>query len=77
MIIAYAHALLSFSVSVLSFCITGEYQDALKHLLEFHGLTCVNRWHTDSGERLHPVACEHLRRVYTKMAEEVHDNYND
>ena len=45
--------------------------EACQHLETFHGLAHKHHWHTEGGESLHQVACEHLRRVYTKMAEEV------
>ncbi len=51
--------------------IIDEFEGSMKHLLQFYDLTRLNKWHTDSGERLHPIACEHLRRVYTKMAGKV------
>ena len=30
-----------------------------------------HKWHTEGGESFHEIACEHLRRIYTAIAEEV------
>lgn len=40
----------------------------------FHQLARKHKWHTDNGDSLHEIACEHLRRIYTKIAEQVHMN---
>ena len=57
--------------------IIGSLQKAIAHFETFHQLSARNKWHTTSGEGLHGIACEHLRRVYTSMAEEVHVHVHD
>ena len=47
----------------------GELTNALSHLETFYQLARRHKWHTDSGDGLHEIACEHLRRVYTTLAE--------
>ncbi len=37
----------------------------------FQELAHKHKWHTDSGDSLYEIACEHLRRVYTSLAEKV------
>ena len=49
----------------------GKLVAAVGHLEMFYHLARKHKWHTDSGEGLHEISCEHLRRVYTKMAEKV------
>ena len=56
----------------LCVCVSvGELSTAASHLEVFYQLARSHKWHTDSGENLHRIACEHLRRVYTSMADEV------
>ena len=40
-------------------------------MVTFYELARKHKWHTEGGDSLHEIACEHLRRVYTKIAEEV------
>ena len=47
----------------------GELSKALSHLETFYQLARRHKWHTESGDGLHEIACEHLRRVYTALAE--------
>ncbi len=49
----------------------GEHSKASHHMETFHGLARKHKWFTDNGEELHKIACEHLRRMYTKIAEQV------
>lgn len=49
----------------------GELQSALSHLETFYQLARRHKWHTESGEGLHEVSCEHLRRVYTSIADQM------
>ena len=49
----------------------GDLHKAAGHLETFYRLALKHKWHTDSGDSLHEIACEHLRRVYTSIAEEV------
>ena len=49
----------------------GELQKAAGHLEVFQKLAHKHRWHTDSGDSQYEMACEHLRRVYTSIAEKV------
>ena len=44
---------------------------AVEHLEIFYKLARTHKWHTDSGDGLHEISCEHLRRLYTKLAETV------
>ena len=37
----------------------------------FQLLASQHKWHTDSGDSFHEIACEHLRRIYTAIGEEV------
>ena len=39
----------------------------------FHELAANHSWHTEGGESLHRIACEHLRRIYTSIADKVRD----
>ena len=58
----YSYALLPY---------VGDLHKAAGHLETFYRLALKHKWHTDSGDSLHEIACEHLRRVYTSIAEEV------
>ena len=49
----------------------GDLHKAAGHLETFYRLALKHKWHTDNGDSLHEIACEHLRRVYTSIAEEV------
>lgn len=44
---------------------------AASHMEIFHQLARKHNWHTDSGDSYHEIVCEHLRRIYTSIAEEV------
>lgn len=44
---------------------------AIEHMETFYKLARKHKWHTDSGDGLHEISCEHLRRLYTKLAETV------
>ena len=48
-----------------------DLQTAVEHMETFHELTSINNWHTESGENLYRISCEHLRRIYTSIAEKV------
>ncbi|XP_065885856.1 tetratricopeptide repeat protein 29-like isoform X2 [Dysidea avara] len=48
----------------------GDLVKSIEHLETFHNLAHKHKWHTDSGDSLHEISCEHLRRIYTKLAEE-------
>lgn len=37
----------------------------------FQQLASKQKWHTDSGDSFNDISCEHLRRIYTSIAEEV------
>ena len=50
---------------------SGDLSKAAFHMEIFHQLTSKYKWHTDSGDSFHEIACEHLRRIYTSIAEEV------
>ena len=49
----------------------GDLVKAVEHLETFYKLARKHKWHTDSGDSLHEISCEHLRRLYTKLAETV------
>ncbi len=49
----------------------GDLDKASAHLEVFKELAHRHRWHTDNGDSLYEIACEHLRRVYTTLAERV------
>ena len=51
--------------------LAGELHSALSHLETFYQLARRHKWHTESGEGLHEISCEHLRRVYTLIADQV------
>jgi len=51
--------------------VIGDLVKAIEHLETFHKLAHKHKWHTDSGDSLHEISCEHLRRVYTKLATEL------
>ncbi|XP_033098319.1 tetratricopeptide repeat protein 29-like isoform X2 [Anneissia japonica] len=46
-----------------------DYGKATKYFEEFYNLASKNNWMTGDGLSLHSSACEHLRRVYTAVAE--------
>ncbi|XP_038055476.1 tetratricopeptide repeat protein 29-like [Patiria miniata] len=47
-----------------------EYQEAVEHFESFDELTSKNPdWTNAEGQSLHSEACEHLRRLYTTIAE--------
>ena len=48
----------------------------MEHLETFYKLARKHKWHTDSGDSLHEISCEHLRRLYTKLAETVRTMYS-
>ena len=50
---------------------TGDLFKGREYLESFYNLTKGRLWQTDSGENLHALSCEHLRRVYTAMCKEV------
>lgn len=50
----------------------GDLAKASFHMEIFHELASKHKWHTESGDSLHEIACEHLRRMFTSIAEEVH-----
>ena len=47
----------------------GDLEKAALHMETFHHLSRQHKWHTDS---VHDIACEHLRRIYTSIAEQVY-----
>ena len=49
----------------------GRLVEAVQHMVTFHQLARSHRWHTEAGDSLHRIGCEHLRRLYTKMADQV------
>lgn len=49
----------------------GNFHKASDHLEVFHQLARKQKWHTESGDSLYEIACGHLRRVYTNIAEQV------
>lgn len=57
--------------SLLAVPLSGELDKASSHLEVFRELSYRHRWHTESGDSLYEIACEHLRRVYTSLAERV------
>lgn len=67
------HACVSTTCSNSMFlCVSvGELQKAAGHLEVFQKLAHKYRWHTDSGDSQYEMTCEHLRRVYTSIAEKV------
>lgn len=60
------------SLLLISLACAGDLHKATGHLEIFYQLARKHKWHTDSGDSLDEIACEHLRRVYTSIAEEVH-----
>lgn len=67
----YNAHLLPLSTLMLFLSYVGDLHKAAGHLETFYRLALKHKWHTDSGDSLHEIACEHLRRVYTSIAEEV------
>lgn len=67
----YNAHLLPLSTLMLFLPYVGDLHKAAGHLETFYRLALKHKWHTDSGDSLHEIACEHLRRVYTSIAEEV------
>ena len=59
------------SLSLSLFLSLDDLQTAVGHMETFHELTSINNWHTESGENLYRISCEHLRRIYTSIAEKV------
>lgn len=53
------------------FLFLGDLFKAVEYLESFYNLTKGRLWQTDSGENLHSLSCEHLRRVYTTISDEV------
>ncbi len=53
------------------YSIVGNLTKASFHMEVFHQLAREYRWHTESGDSLHEISCEHLRRLYTLIAHEV------
>uniref|UniRef100_A0A1X7TNC5 Tetratricopeptide repeat protein 29 n=1 Tax=Amphimedon queenslandica TaxID=400682 RepID=A0A1X7TNC5_AMPQE len=51
----------------------GDLDKAVEHMEIFYELTSANNWHTENGENLYRIACEHLRRIYTTIAEKSED----
>ncbi|XP_072170818.1 tetratricopeptide repeat protein 29-like [Diadema setosum] len=49
-----------------------ELTAAANHFEAFYTLTDAKEWMTSDNTSLHSVACEHLRRLYTAMAETFH-----
>ena len=65
-----------FLVPCSQYCINsiippGDLEKAASHMETFHHLCRQHKWHTESGDSLHDIACEHLRRIYTAFAEQV------
>ena len=50
---------------------SGDLDKAASHMGTFQELAHKHKWHTDSGDSLYEIACEHLRRIYTSLAERV------
>ena len=65
--------MISHSLFMLIMCYydLGDLVKGVEHLETFHKLAHKHKWHTDSGDSLHEISCEHLRRVYTKLAAEL------
>ena len=53
------------------YLVLGDLERAASHMETFHHLSHHGKWHTESGDNLHDIACEHLRRIYTSIAEQV------
>lgn len=51
--------------------VSGDLTKAAHHMEIFHELAGKHKWHTETGDSFHEIACEHLRRIYTAIAEEV------
>ena len=51
--------------------LSDDLDKAVEHMEIFYELTSANNWHTENGENLYRIACEHLRRIYTTIAEKV------
>eukprot|EP00731_Ephydatia_muelleri_P031357 Em0022g871a len=49
-----------------------ELEKACHHFEVFHQLAKKYKWHSEEGDSLHAVACEHLRRIYTSIAERMY-----
>ena len=69
-------SLYSYALSSSHPCV-GDLHKAAGHLETFYRLALKHKWHTDNGDSLHEIACEHLRRVYTSIAEEVSAYYQN
>jgi tetratricopeptide (TPR) repeat protein len=54
----------------------GDLQASMEHLETFHHMTSRHKWHTETGENLHKISCEHLRRIYTSIAEKMIEDVN-
>ena len=60
-----------FSYTCTYCLLVGNLDKASMHMATFHQLARKHKWHTESGDSLHEIACEHLRRIYTSFAEQV------
>lgn len=49
----------------------GDMAKAAQYFESFYNLTKGRLWQTDSGENMHSLSCDHLRRVYSTIADEV------
>lgn len=49
-----------------------EFDNAAGHFEEYYTLAKEKKWKTEEGISLHAEACEHLRRLYTAIAETHH-----
>ena len=47
----------------------GEFAAAADHFEAFYELTSSKDWSTEDSSALHSQSCEHLRRLYTTMAD--------
>ena len=45
--------------------------EACVHMETCHKLASTQQWYTEGGESLLDIATEHLRRMYTSLAEDV------
>ncbi|XP_071951575.1 tetratricopeptide repeat protein 29-like [Antedon mediterranea] len=54
-----------------------DYNKATENFEEFYNLTSKNEWCTSDGKNLHSSACEHLRRVYTAVADALQKGDSD
>ena len=62
---------------ILNISIAGEHYDAAENFERFYSL-CKDKpdFNMDDGREMHPLACNHLCRIYTTIAKQYESNGN-